>query len=346
MNFKGDNISGVHPKIFEAMQEANSGFDASYGEDKYTEKLNEVVNQVFEKKVRMFFAATGTSSNCLALSAVCPSFGTILCAQNSHINTKESNSIGLFDAGATLTPVSDDTDKVSPKLMEEYIQHAAGLVPHESKPFVVSITEITEAGVLYTIDEIKAISEVAHKYGLKVHMDGSRFANALATLNCTPSELSWKAGVDVISLGGTKNGCLLAELVIFFDDSINTEHFGYMLKRSGQLLSKSRFFSAQLIAYFKDNLWIENARNANKMAKMIADTLLAIPGSSLITPVDGNEVFVKLPSQAAKYLKEKGIVFGVWDVEFTQFRFLASWNTTEENVNILKENVKHFLEAQ
>ena len=342
LNFKSDNISGVHPLIFKAMEDANEGFAGSYGGDKQTEKLNQILNQVFEREVTAFFATTGTASNCLALSAICPSFGTVLCSSESHINTKEANSLGFFNSGATLTPVSDSTGKVSVERMEEYIVHARGMNPHETQAFAVSVTEATESGTLYTVDEVKRISEYAHANGLKVHMDGSRLANALAAMNCTPAEITWKAGVDVLSLGGTKNGCMLAELIIFFNKD-DTKYFNSILKRSGQIVSKSRFFAAQLCAYFENDLWISNARNANAMAKRISEILLKVPGSSLITPTQANEVFVNLPTDFAKKLKEKGVDFGVWDVDFTQFRFLGAWSTTEEQINKLDSIVESLI---
>ena len=339
MNFKSDNIAPVHPKIFDAMLSVNDGYAASYGNDSETEKLNNLLNQIFEREVTAFFATTGTASNCLALAAICPSFGTIFCSAESHINTKESNSLGFFNNGCTLTAVSDENGKVSLDLMNSYIKHAEGLIPHETKAFAVSITEATESGTLYTIDEIKAITQFAHHYQMKVHMDGSRFANALAALNCSPAELSWKAGIDALSLGATKNGCLMGELIIFFNKD-DSKFFNYRLKRSGQIVSKSRFFAAQLIAYFQGNLWIENARNANQMASKISEILLQVPGSSLVSPTQANEVFINLPADFAKKLKSKGIEFGVWNVEFTQFRFLASWNTTQDQINQLQSIIQ------
>ena len=342
LNFKSDNIAPVHPKIFEAMMKVNDGFAGSYGGDSETEKLNQLLNKIFETEVTAFFATTGTASNCLALSAICPSFGTIFCSKESHINTKESHSIGLFNGGGTLTPVSDESGKVKVDLMKSYIEHAAGLDPHETRAFAVSITEATESGTLYTVDEVKKICDCAHSHNIKVHMDGSRFANALAALNCTPAELSWKAGIDVLSLGATKNGCMMGELVIFFHKE-DSKYFNYKLKRAGQIVSKSRFFAAQLIAYFEDDLWIQNARNANTMAKKISEILLKVPGSSLVSPTQANEVFVNLPTEFAKKLKANGVEFGVWDVALPQFRFLAAWSTTIEQINKLDALVQNLL---
>lgn len=220
MNFKSDNVAGVHPSIMAAISAANEGTAGSYGHDSFTEQLQERLVQVFEHDLKYYFACTGTACNCIALSAICPPYGSIYCSNEAHINCDECNAPGLFCAGAKLLPSTKEPSKIDLDFIKTNIAWANNNIPHCTKPGCVTITQTTELGQIYSLDEIKEIGQVAHQNGMKLHMDGARLANALAVLKCTPAEMTWKSGVDVLSLGATKNGGLMGELIIFFDKDL------------------------------------------------------------------------------------------------------------------------------
>ncbi|EAX93354.1 threonine aldolase, putative [Trichomonas vaginalis G3] len=342
MNFGSDNISGIHPKILEAIVEGNKGTDNSYGGDASTAALKEKLKEVFEHDLVYYFASTGTAANCLALSALCPPYGTILCSDSAHILTDECTAPYFFTGGARLMHRSKSPSKFDPKLISETINFSNYLRPHAGKPVVVSIAQTTELGQVYTLEEIKEICDEAHKYGLKVHMDGARFANALVNLNCTPAEMSWKAGVDVLTFGATKNGGLHGELIIFFNPS-DAENFDFIHKRSGQLMSKTRFFAMQMLAYLKDDLWLELARHSNAMAKRLADGVKDVPCIKPWLPLKTNEFFIVLPKELAEKLYKAGAHFYEWEGNLSLYRWVTSWQTTEKEVDDFVALIKSLL---
>jgi threonine aldolase len=329
MNFKSDNYWGVHPSILDAIVAANTGSAGSYGHDTYSEALRVRLSQIFEREVSVFLVGTGTVSNSLALAALCPSYASIFCSKEAHINTDECNAPALFTSGSKIVAASSSPSKIDLEFVRAAIAHSANKVPHTNPPRAISITQSTELGRVYSIEEMKAISEVAKQAGLRIHLDGARFANALVFLGCTPAEMTWKVGVDIVSFGVTKNGGLMGEAIVIFDPML-AKDFEFLHKRAGQLLSKTRFFAAQIIAYLKDDLWLNMAKNANSMAKRLAAGIAEIPNLKITVPVEANEIFVQMPSEIASKLWEQGFEFYSWDDGV--YRLVTSWATTEEMV--------------
>ena len=336
MNFNSDNVYGVHPKIMEAIVSANMRLtDVSYCHDDGAKEAEAALSKIFEKEVKVFFVMNGTGANSLSLSALCPSFGGIICHEGAHINTDECNCPELFTGGAKLLTVSGVHHKITPAAVEAKLaQFVHG--EHGAKPSALSLSQATELGTAYTPDEIKALSKRAHAAGMKVHMDGARFANALVYLGCMPAEMTWKSGVDVLSFGGTKNGAMILETVIFFDTKL-AEDFLYRRKRAGQLLSKGRFLSAQMLAYLKDGLWLENAGRANVLAAEVAAAFEAAQGVRLAAPVEANEVFPIMPRRLFEALRNEGTEFYEWPLDGLSAdevcgRFVLSFATPQEHV--------------
>ena len=336
MNFNSDNVYGVHPKIMEAMVAANARLtDVSYCHDDGAKEAEAALSKVFEKPVKAFFVMNGTGANSLALSTLCPPFGGIICHEGAHINTDECNCPELFTGGAKLLTVSGAANKIAPAVVEAKLaQFVHG--EHGAKPSALSLSQATELGAAYTPAEIKALASVAHKAGMKVHMDGARFANALVYLGCTPAEMTWKAGVDVLSFGGTKNGAMILECVVFFDEKL-ADNFLYRRKRAGQLLSKGRYLSAQMLAYLKDGLWLENAGRANVLAAELAAAFTAVNGVRLAAPVEANEVFPIMPRRLFEALKKEGAAFYEWPLDDLRAdevcaRLVLSFATPHEHV--------------
>ena len=310
-NFSSDHIAPACAAILSAVNKANEGFVTSYGGDDLTAKLQSVASDLFEKQVAIFPLTSGTAANALALSQVVPAFGAIYCFEAAHIVTDEAGAPGFFTGGAQLIGFPAADGKILPKQLTEAVAYAQDIGIHHVKPGAVTVTQATEWGTVYGIEEIAAISKVARQHQLPVHMDGARFANAVAHLKCTPAEATWKCGVDVLSLGATKNGALGADAVVFFDPAMARD-FEWRRKRAGHLMSKLRFVSAQLIAYLESGLWLENARHANAMALKMAQGLQKVPGAKLLQPVEANELFVQLPEETASSLESQGFDFYRW----------------------------------
>ena len=268
--FASDNVTSACPEVMDAVIEANSGISESYGDDEWSSRLKEKLSEVFETNVEVFLTVSGTASNALALSALAPVYGKIYCHELSHINTDECGAPELFTGGAKLNPMRSSNGRIKAKELDEIVRGSGNV--HVTQPSVVSITQSCETGTVYQLDEIQEISKIAHKHKMSVHMDGARFANGLVSLGVSPAEMTWKSGVDVLTLGGTKNGCLAAEAIIFFKPEM-VGNFPFLHKRSGQLLSKMRFISSQLNAYVSDDVWIRNASHANAMAKILSEGL-------------------------------------------------------------------------
>jgi threonine aldolase len=344
VNFASDNVYGVHPKIMDAMVAANSGTDVSYLHDEGSKAFELELSRIFEKDVKAFLVMNGTGANSLALSAMVPSYGGIICHSSSHIHCDECNAPELFTGGAKLITLDGAGAKLTPAaILHKLKTHGHG--EHGSKPLAISITNATELGTVYSVVEIKAIGDVAKAHGLKLHMDGARFANALVSSGCTPAEMTWKSGVDVLSFGGTKNGAMILEAVVFFDTSL-AEDFLYRRKRVGQLLSKGRYLSAQANAYLKDGLWLENAKRANSLALMMADGLKKSNVVRLSNPVEANEVFSIMPRTLFDTITKAGAHFYEWPVDGladdeVHTRCVLSWATPESDVHSFLDLIKN-----
>jgi threonine aldolase len=304
MNFASDNAAPVAPAILDALAEANRGYARGYGNDDWTRAVERRFGEIFERQVAAFLVPTGTAANALALAQVAPPWGVVLCHSESHIATDECGAPEFFGHGLKLVGVTGEAGKITPEGLQAALAGYGGHSPHEMIPAVLSITQATEAGTVYRTTEIAALAEIARQRSLALHMDGARFANALVRLNATPSEMTWRCGVDVLSFGATKGGALGAEAVIFFD-SAAAAFFGERRKRGGHLLSKHRFIAAQLLAYLAEDRWLTLARHANAMADKLADGLSAI-GLRPVWPVDANLVFVVLPRPLEAKLRAVG----------------------------------------
>ena len=331
MNFASDNTSGISPEILAALAAANDGAVGSYGADPVTARLETKLADLFEHEVSVFPVATGTAANALALATVTPPWGAVLCHPLAHIACDEANAPEFYTGGAKLVTVPGADGKLTAADLAALLPGDLGNV-HCAQPAAISLTQATECGTVYRPDEIARIATLAHRHGLAVHMDGARFANALVHLDVSPAELTWRAGVDVLSFGATKNGALGAEAIVFFDKARGKE-LPFRRKRAGHLFSKMRFLSAQLEAYVTDGLWLRNARHANAAAARLAEGLTALPGVSLRHPVEANELFVEMPETMIAGLFAAGAKFYRWQgAASTCVRLVTAWNTQEADV--------------
>lgn len=339
MNFSSDNVTGAHPAIVEALAKAAAaGPMPPYGADPISERLNARLAEIFEHEVAVFPVATGTAANALSLSALVPPWGGILATDEAHVEVDECGAVEAM-SGARIQIVPGVEGKLTPEALAARIAPIRLGDQHHVQPAAVSLTQATEAGTVYTPREVAAIGAFAKERGLRVHMDGARFGNAVAGLGCAPAEITWKAGVDVLSFGATKNGALAAEAVVFFDTAL-AANFLYRRKRAGHLVSKMRFLSAQLDAYLADDLWLKNAAHANEMATRLALGLIDLPGVELDHPVDANEIFVRLPPGIADGLKAGGFHFYDWGAppadparDATLYRLVTAFDTAEASVD-------------
>ena len=340
-SFASDNVSTACPEVMDAVIAANSGIAESYGDDIHTQNLNTQFSEIFETEVVVFPVVSGTAANALALSALTPSYGKVFCHEMSHINTDECAAPEFYTGGAKLISIASHDGKITADALDNMVRGAGNV--HSAQPATLSITQSCEVGTVYQLEEIAAVASKAHEHGLNVHMDGARFTNGLVSLDTTPAEMTWKAGIDVLSFGGTKNGCLAAEAVVFFNpDQVNA--FPFLHKRSGHLLSKMRFVSAQLEAYISNDVWLNNARNANQMAARLSRGLAKIDGVELAFPVQSNEIFACLPNTAIEQLNRAGFKVAAEELDGTAPpRFVAAWNTEAEEVDTLLAAVKDAL---
>ena len=340
MNFASDNAAVIAPEIFDAIARANDGYSLAYGNDDSTRALERRMSEFFEREVAIFLVATGTAANALAVAHFCQPWNAVLCHEASHLMTDEAGAPEFYGGGLKLVGIAGENGKIAPASLRDMIGRGRG-VPHSVIPGIVSLSQSTEFGTVYRNDEVTALAEIAHERGLSVHMDGARLANALVRNNGTPADATWKAGVDVLSFGATKNGALAAEAVVFFDPG-KAAGMASRRKRSGQLFSKHRFFAAQFDAYLKDGLWLKLARRANMAA---ADLALGLAESGLppIWPVEANEVFVQLPAATDKRLRAAGATYVSWPPEFLPagtpaladhklVRLVTSFATTDADV--------------
>ncbi len=334
-HFASDNTAGLCPEALQALAEANEGFCASYGDDEYTEKATSLIRDVFETDCDVYFVFNGTAANSLALASMCHSYHSIVCHETAHIETDECGAPEFFSNGTKILLTPGPQGKLECAEIEKMILKRTDI--HYPKPRVASLTQPTELGCLYTPEEIRAVANMARFHGLRVHMDGARFPNAVAALNVTPAELTWKAGVDVLCFGGIKTGLSLSEAVVFFDRELS-EEFAYRCKQGAQLASKMRFSSAPWAACLQDGIWLTHAENANRCARLLAEEFREIDGVELVSPVEANAVFARLSPEVSARLKKAG-----W--AFYQFigggsRFMSSWKTTEADVQLLAADAR------
>jgi threonine aldolase len=334
--FASDNYAGICPEAWQAMNEANRGFVPSYGDDLWTERACSCIRDVFETDCQVFFVFNGTAANSLALAALCRSYHSVICHELAHVETDECGAPEFFSNGTKILHIPGPEGKLDLEAVEQAIIRRTDI--HYPKPRVLSLTQSTELGTVYTPDEIGAASELARRYGLRVQMDGARFANAVAALGVSPATISWKAGVDVLCLGGAKNGMAVGEAVVFFNREL-AEEFEFRCKQAGQLASKMRFISAPWIGMLAGGAWLKNAAHANRLARMLADELQTIPGVRLMSPCQANAVFTEMPANMAAALRAAGWHFYSF-IGTGGARFMCSWQTTEEDVKSLVAAVR------
>jgi len=342
MNFASDNTAGISDRVLKAINEASSGFANSYGGDKLTEALTARICEVFETDAAVFPVATGTAANILSTAAITPPWSAMLCSHNAHLMTDECGGAEMFTGGAKLIGIDGPFSKMSPAALRAALADWPGGVPHHVQPASLSISQVSEFGGVWTVDEVAEIGAIAREYGLKLHMDGARFANAVAALGCAPADVTWRAGVDILSLGATKNGALAAEAIVVFDKELAAS-LPYRRMRSGHLVSKSRFLAVQLLAYLEDGHWLELAGHANTMAAQIGAAVEAAPNGRLAAPVQANEVFAYISPGLDTALKDAGADYHDWPTSVPDLsdppvgeerlvRFVASFQTTGQEV--------------
>lgn len=308
MDFRSDNVGAAAPQILAALAAANNGAVSPYGEDAGTAALRQRYSDLFEAQVDVLPVSTGTAANALALAAMTPPWGGVYCHETAHIQTTECNAPEFYSGGAKLIPLPGDDYLISPSAMTRTLAGAGMGKTNKAQPSVLSLTQPSDYGSVYSLDLLRELSDIARGHGMGVHMDGARFANALAHLRCTPAQASWKCGVDVLSLGATKNGGLFAEAIVVFDRT-RTRELEFRCRRAGHTWSKMRYASAQLLAYVEDELWLRLAARANDMAAMLARGLAALPFVGFLAPVQVNILQVRLPAVVADALQEHGVRF-------------------------------------
>jgi threonine aldolase len=334
-HFASDNNSGICPEVWAALQEANTGHVTGYGDDPWTERARRLIRDLFETDCEVFFVSNGTAANSLALASLCDSYHSVIAFDYSHMETDECNAPGFFAPGVKVHPVKGENGKISPDAIERAAKARRDV--HASMPRVVSLTQATELGTVYTRDELVAIASAARKLGLLVHMDGARFANATASLGVKPRDISWEVGVDVLSFGGTKNGMAFGDAVVFFSKNYSQD-FLYRCKQSGQLASKMRFIAAQWIGVLQDGAWLRNAKNANDTAALLETRLRGLRGVKVLYPCQVNAVFVDMPKRVLDGLHERGWHFYM-DVGPGGARLMCSWDSTAQDVEAFVRDV-------
>jgi len=329
LNFRSDNESPAAPAILTALCDANQGTAWAYAEDQWSSRLDEAFSDLFDTPTTVIPVSTGTVANSIALTCVCPPWGSVYCHRNAHILNDECGAPEFFGNGLRLVPVDGPDGKFSSEAMDRLIHANQGHGVHSYLPSAVSITQSTESGTVYLADEIEAICSAAVSRGMATHMDGARFGNAVASLDCHPADITWRAGVQMLSFGASKNGCLAAEALLLFDHPELRDKAERLRKRSGHLLSKMRYVSAQLLAYIESGLWLGLAGHANAQAARFAEAVRQHPQASLEFTVDANEVFVKWSAEGFERLAGAGIQFLNWPGRDDLARFVFSHSTSE-----------------
>lgn len=334
--FASDNYSGICPEAWAAMEKANHGHERAYGDDQWTERASEYFRKLFETDCEVFFAFNGTAANSLALASLCQSYHSVICSETAHVETDECGAPEFFSNGSKLLTAHSIEGKLTPASIREVALKRQDI--HYPKPRVVTITQATEVGTVYRPDELKAISATCKELGLNLHMDGARFTNACSFLGCSPAELTWKAGVDVLCFGGTKNGMAVGEAILFFNRAL-AEDFDYRCKQAGQLASKMRFLSAPWVGLLEDGAWLRHGAHANRCAQLLASLVSDLPGVELMFPVEANGVFLQMPEPAIEALRQKGWRFYTF-IGNGGARFMCSWDTEEARVRALAADIR------
>lgn len=336
--FASDNNAAVHQEVINAMLSCNTGHTVGYGDDPYTERAVAKFKETFGNDTECYFVLTGTGANVVGLKTLTQTFNSIICAETAHIEEDECGAPELF-TGCKLIPIPEDYGKISVK---DIAPHLKGFdFEHHSQPRVVSITQATEFGTVYTKAEIKAIADYVHEYGLLLHMDGARIANAAVSLNCSLRDITADAGVDVLSFGGTKNGAMYGEAIVFFTPGL-TDYFKYFRKQSMQLASKMRYIAVQFEALLENELWRRNALHANEMASILAEKVRKIDGVKITGPVESNGVFAVIPHGIIQALQQE-FFFYVWDEKRSEVRWMTSWDTKIEDIEAFVGELKKLL---
>ena len=327
-HFASDNTAGIIPEAWDALAAANRGFAAAYGDDEWTAKASELIRDVFETDCDVYFVFTGTAANSLSLAGICRPQHKIICHRYSHIATAECGGPGFFSGGTGLEVLDGDGGKIQPDNIERVLQQPYDF--HYQIHKAVSVTQSTETGTVYTVDELDAIGKVANDNHLHFHMDGARFANAVTALGVTPKEVTWQAGVDVLSFGATKLALPVGEAIVFFDKSLSDD-FGHRCKQAGHVASKMRFLCAPWVGLLENGAWLTHARHANRCAALLAAGLEQFAQAELLAPVESNAVFVSFPEAVHRSMREKGWVYHIV-VGDRGARLVCSWDTTEEHI--------------
>jgi threonine aldolase len=334
--FASDNYAGICPEALAALTAANAGHAPAYGEDEWTRCVSDRLRALFETDCDVYFAFNGTAANSLALASLCQSYHSVICHELAHVDTDECGGPEFFSNGSKLLPARGEGGKLTPAAVQEVISRRSDI--HYPKPRVVTLTQASEVGTVYRPDEIAAVADLAHTQGLRVHMDGARFANAVASLGAAPADITWRAGVDVLCFGGTKMGLPVGEAVVFFDRRLS-EDFAWRCKQAGQLASKMRFLSAPWLGMLEGDAWLCHARHANAMAQRLAGGLATIPGARLLFPVEANGVFVELPVAVQDGLRARGWRFYTF-IGAGGARFMCAWDTSPERVDALLADLR------
>jgi threonine aldolase len=334
--FASDTNAGICPEAWAALVEANAGHLPAYGDDRLTARACDALRTLFETDCEVFFVASGTAANALALASLCQSYHAIVCHELAHIETDECGAPEFFSNGTKLLLAAGENGKLTPAAVETIVNKRTDV--HYPHPRVVSITQATEVGTVYQSVELEALGETCRRLQLKFHMDGARFANAVATLGVAPKEITWQAGVDVLTFGGAKNGLALGDAVVFFDRTL-AEGFAYRCKQAGHLLSKLRFVAAPWVGLLESGAWLRNADHANHMAQLLADELQEIPGVEVMFPREANSVFVRLDPTHRDALWARGWKFYDF-IGAGGARLMCSWDTTEDDVRAIAADLR------
>lgn len=340
-HFASDNYAGICTEALQALLTANVGHAAAYGDDEWTRKASDRLRDLFATDCDVYFVFNGTAANSLALASLCQSYHSVICHELAHVETDECGGPEFFSNGSKLLLANGENGKLTPETVHEVISRRNDI--HYPKPHVVTLTQATEVGTIYRSAEIAAIANLAHHHGLRVHMDGARFANAVASLEVTPADITWRAGVDVLCFGGTKMGLPMGEAVVFFDRALSDD-FAWRCKQAGQLASKMRFLAAPWLGILDGEIWLRHASHANAMAHRLAIGLASVTGVSLLFPVEANSVFVVLQQSVQEALRARGWRFYTF-IGAGGARFMCAWDTTPASVDALLADLRE-LSAQ
>lgn len=334
-NFRSDNESPVAAAIMQALADCNRDAAHAYGEDTFSESLDEAFSELFATPVKVLPLATGTAANSIALAAMCPPWGAVICHHGAHIHNDECGAPEFYSGGAKIIPLPGGDCKLQAQSIADELNRRGSHGVHEVLPSAISMTQSTEAGTIYTPEEIQAISQLAREHQMQLHMDGARFANAVSALDCHPADITWRCGVDMLSFGASKNGAMAAEALILFNGDEYWESVERRRKRAGHLFSKMRYVSAQLLAYIHEDLWLDLAHHANRQAMRFARAVAQHDAADVAYPVQANEVFLRLDEDKLKAMQEKGLEFHLWPGARNLARLVFSHSTSTEEVDTL-----------